>query len=1325
MAFDPNKKGTRSEGKSSGSKASGGSSGFDPGRKGSRSGVTNKSTKKKGFLGINLPDLPTLRIPGTQIKADLPDLPAVGMTTSDGNVLTQLEDMVTGLPKGLGMLGAEVVRKSGKNLLKNPFEEDWKTRNTKSFDLDDSPILDASVRSMEKTVKQFNPQDLVDVAQGDFGDTALGKRIKEEGYLSTAVGTVGDVATLAGGVGLAGKAAGAGRLAEASKLTQVADAAAKHAGVQKGLRASQLDDLARAAEQAGEVGKAGELRHAAQAKGQAERLLSAGTGTRAERLTDVASKVATGGNQLAGGPALVYTKGGAALSKVPGVKQAGRTAGRGVDRLRTTDMAKRMHLDPDGRAFRDLFRREVTRPLESEAYKASTAAQKVNKIIGKDRNTVEALTYVRSGESKRLSPLARLEGDEFEAAVKGIYGDDVNVSAVAKALDFENGTLAADEAAKVTEALRVMQDEWYGPYEQNWFLTGRGSDLTEAGLTERAEQTGSGPMPSTVARLTDEAQQPIRKKIRKLTKERDEVAADLANLQRHLAQGGDEIELSAAQRARIAERRGKVKQLDEQVARERARLDQTRTAGEADVDRVFAQGERRLDVASARGQRAVDSAAVADDARTGRMMDQRSLAGREGVESRSKQAALRQRRLNRQAAVANARGGAEAAGASRAADLMAEGAERATTAAFDATQKSVARQLRKQEKVASTTERRLATAQRELSEAKKRAVTATGKREVAKLSRRVEKLEQKIAGKEYDLGRVADEATRKVAALPKKDRVRVETATRAVKVLQDMADEAEAAAPGSGALFAELISDINTSTLDEFSAGYVPGAKTAAESPTLGQRAKGALPSRALRRRRDAVRLGKGTRLNRTLAGQLEAHGAALRQMVTNDLAPKVQKQMGSTVAAKLADTADMTGSELAAALDEAGLVAWDPSGTGTKLAPKDITAESAVVPKHLFDHYKSYTSTEGGWHAFLTDIVDPGTRAWKHAVLALSPRWHMGNMLGNVMMATVAGGLTPLELVSAGREARKLLRSGSDELAPVLERGGSFFDEAAHLSDKSKVSRFIGGSYKFNQFIDDWHKSTVYLAKRDKGYSPQTAVELALKSAGDFKNMSAFEKNTMRRILPFYAWQRHITKTAVRLPVENPVRVAWMLHLADMAEDAYPDPGQDLPFQDGSVPNFLAGLGIGKEGDRISTRMLNPLTSTWMMGASTRDLGYSMSPFLKAGAVGAFGVSPARAFGPVSTGSSEFGAQPQLGFGLARPAEFAKYLTQMIPQTRQLQDAVAGSSQVRAETGEPTGKDSGRGALEQFGRFLGVPIPETPDPPKKKTLSRGKKRSS
>ena len=406
--------------------------------------------------------------------------------------------------------------------------------------------------------------------------------------------------------------------------------------------------------------------------------------------------------------------------------------------------------------------------------------------------------------------------------------------------------------------------------------------------------------------------------------------------------------------------------------------------------------------------------------------------------------------------------------------------------------------------------------------------------------------------------------------------------------------------------------------------------------------------------------------------------------------------------------------------------MAWDPASPFE--VSGQLNANTVFVPQSLFEGFRNYF-VDPRWDKALRRTWDPVTQVFKIAVLPLSPSWQVGNVIGNTLLATIAGGVSPLGLIREGRAAVKAYRASGPRGERTFEAvgprrlyaAGPTHEEFDFL--RAPDEAVLGGgrasqvagtitkplmavarkSYRLNGFVDDFGRSIVYLDKVRKGAAPDQALRQALSAMGDFSRMTPFERRVVRRIVPFYAWQRHLTQLAFRLPLEHPLRAVWVLHLADHY-------GAGL---DDELPAWLAGsLPIGDS--LLGTRGLNPFAAVGGPVLSPGDAARNLHPAIKLAAANLPG-SPGRGINAYTgrpytrpRGTERLDDQ---GRPLPTAPSVLKQITDISPQKRLVEALQGRGSIVRYESGDPVLTAEGpiaaddrtptRGLL----RFLGFPL--------------------
>lgn len=407
-------------------------------------------------------------------------------------------------------------------------------------------------------------------------------------------------------------------------------------------------------------------------------------------------------------------------------------------------------------------------------------------------------------------------------------------------------------------------------------------------------------------------------------------------------------------------------------------------------------------------------------------------------------------------------------------------------------------------------------------------------------------------------------------------------------------------------------------------------------------------------------------------------------QNIRSETADRIAERAGSAAGDILGpSSAGMSGAALDREMAAQGYVRIGDTSVAS-------TAATRYIPDYLkpaFDH-----EFEGSFGAKLPFLPE-WNRAWKMAVLPLSPKWHIGNVIGNALMATVGAGVDPFTLLSKLGEAKRMVDEGivnsheqerlytSNLTRRDIQTPGTTLDTLGNPTIETRPGfgrRFINKSYAFNSYIDDMSRTAVYLAKLDKGLSPEIAVRESLKALGDFDRMSAFEKNFVKEVIPFYPWMRHITQLTLRLPIEHPMRVAWMLKLGN----EYGDPQSGLP-------DFMKGaVGFGKPGTHyIPLSNVNPFGDVVARSPLTpTGFAASVSPFIKYPIMAATGIDLSHGFNQATRpqGVGSFNARGEYKAGpILDPNALLNMAINQVPIARGARDVVTGGVGRYSGTGQ------------------------------------------
>lgn len=626
-----------------------------------------------------------------------------------------------------------------------------------------------------------------------------------------------------------------------------------------------------------------------------------------------------------------------------------------------------------------------------------------------------------------------------------------------------------------------------------------------------------------------------------------------------------------------------------------------------------------------------------------------------------------------------------------------------------------------------------------------------GQRERAALeaARTLAREQRVLARLDRQMQRAHARALQQIEAEPARYRPLVAVGRVMHKQVTDLADQLDKAVPGAGDPLRAAAAELLVTSKRAFDEGIDPVFLIGKPKPAAPSRLSGPRdysPGAELPVRRATGHLSRrhtGVRHGQTLADVVAAERRRLAQIIANETGERVKALVGRPIRDVLrergmsdAEINAMDGGRLRQAIEDGRMwAAWDPGAAhqelGSRLTDAEITPDTVVIPASAWREFRRYAE---GRFGTAENWIDIGHRVWKGGVLALTGRWHAGNIIGNAIMAMLGAGLTPGRYWRAMGQARQILRATdmgqiTPEYQAMLERmpsrvraglargayappellrrglAASDWQRIAFPEELavSKLRHPIRWSYEMNGFIDDVNRLAVYLDRLDRGLTDtdiryfrqeypelvglsrqqleqEAAIRLSLRAMGDFTKMRPWERKIVKRILPFWPWLRHITKLSGNLVIHHPVRVAWTLHLVDVFDDE-----EDLvPFLRGAVP----------VGENLWLRLPNINPFADVLGAvAVGDEGYepegvlaSVSPLITTGAAALLGmdVRSARDLPSAIPALDRYG-RPRGRPLITRPRELAYMLGSQIPQFAAAREAIPalwGSRAVRRYPG-------------------------------------------
>jgi len=287
------------------------------------------------------------------------------------------------------------------------------------------------------------------------------------------------------------------------------------------------------------------------------------------------------------------------------------------------------------------------------------------------------------------------------------------------------------------------------------------------------------------------------------------------------------------------------------------------------------------------------------------------------------------------------------------------------------------------------------------------------------------------------------------------------------------------------------------------------------------------------------------------------------------------------------------------------------------------LPGERTMIPRAFADTLRRM---ESDGLTKLPATYDKSMKVFRTSVLALSPRWHVYNIIGGAVM--LMGQTDPLTVWKYLGEARNIVKGGFEALPQELrvgmssaerlegalqyQAGGAF---GKMLSDATagkpslgntletlkspaqKVggvfNKIVQGSFKFNALFDDMYRTMSYLYGYDKSLTKglttdvarRTGIDLAKRTMQSWDALTPLERSVARNVMPFYSFMQHITRYVINYPMDHPIRASIM---ANFAKNEIEDNQTGLP----DIINAMIPFGgKDKEGNQkyISTRGINP----------------------------------------------------------------------------------------------------------------------------------------
>lgn len=223
--------------------------------------------------------------------------------------------------------------------------------------------------------------------------------------------------------------------------------------------------------------------------------------------------------------------------------------------------------------------------------------------------------------------------------------------------------------------------------------------------------------------------------------------------------------------------------------------------------------------------------------------------------------------------------------------------------------------------------------------------------------------------------------------------------------------------------------------------------------------------------------------------------------------------------------------------------------------------------------------------------IYDTAIGSWKAAVTIWSPSLHFRNMWSNSILLDLSGVghaeqakliVQSIKEISNNsddyQQARRYLSRGTFSQAELLDDLLAGTKKAEGTGIQKSINFVAGMSKKISSVPSDIYgkeefaaKFIKFLSERNKGKDIITAAQEANKWLFDYGDLSSFEKNVMRRIMPFYTFPSKAIPRVMESIAQKPHTIAkyailhwamekYSLHRLQLTEDDYAQIKKTMP---------------------------------------------------------------------------------------------------------------------------------------------------------------------
>ena len=292
------------------------------------------------------------------------------------------------------------------------------------------------------------------------------------------------------------------------------------------------------------------------------------------------------------------------------------------------------------------------------------------------------------------------------------------------------------------------------------------------------------------------------------------------------------------------------------------------------------------------------------------------------------------------------------------------------------------------------------------------------------------------------------------------------------------------------------------------------------------------------------------------------------------------------------------------------------------------------TVANQLTRSYKALTNQDE-INKFLK-VYDGAQNWWKMWSLGVRPAYHAKNTIGNLWNSYLGGLTTPKPYYDAGNFQIKVAKNNlsgeiagypTKELYDAMATRGVFGqgqyggDIARRLEDQlqggnknpltlSTSNPILQGGFKLGQTIEDNARIALFIDQLNKGANFDKAANHVRKYLFDYGDVSPFEQDVLKRLMPFYTWSRKNIPLQLEALATQPDKINKLNLAINNIQQANQVEQPDLA----QVPDYIreqAPVYIGSDAaaGTVSAIPLTNIIPTFDVGVFTKFLNTETAP--------------------------------------------------------------------------------------------------------------------